>query len=296
MSLETYRFNVGKFECIAVNDGMFTYTARQYFSNAPEDQLARVVDEHHLDPARIPSPFTCLVVNTGAHQVLVDTGGGNFAPGVGRHLQNLRAKGVAPEEIDTVVLTHGHPDHIGGNTDGDGRPIYRNARHVMFHDEWTHWTDEASLARLPGAFVAVARKNLPPLCDQLDLLDREAEVVPGIRALRAPGHTPGHMALAVTSGDDELLYISDAALHPIHLEQPDWHTAFDLDAEQALASKRHLFDRAAAERALVLAFHFHPFPSLGHVVRRGRGWQWQPIEAGGHTAQEDPPAPVEGAG
>ena len=88
------------------------------------------------------------------------------------------------------------------------------------------------------------------------------------------------MAVAVVSGEDELLYISDAALHPIHLEQPDWSPLYDLEPEQALISRRRLFDRAAAERSLVLAFHFDPFPSLGHVVHAGRGWQWQPVLMG----------------
>src|SRR5207248_6886218 len=96
MDAETYRFNVGTFECIAVNDGTFTYTAGQYFGNAPREELGQALHDHRLDPERIPSPYTCLVVNTGAHLVLLDTGAGPFAPGVGRLLQRLRAKGIAP--------------------------------------------------------------------------------------------------------------------------------------------------------------------------------------------------------
>lgn len=94
----------------------------------------------------------------------------------------------------------------------------------------------------------------------------------------APGHTPGHMAVVVSSGREELLYISDAALHPIHLEQPDWYPVYDLDPARAMLSKRQLFDRAAAKQSLVLAFHFYPFPSLGHVIKQGSGWQWEPVE------------------
>ena len=113
-----------------------------------------------------------------------------------------------------------------------------------------------------------------PLRDQLNLLDRETEVVPGIQAIAAAGHTTGHLALAIASGGEELLYVSDAALHPIHLEHPDWYPTWDLEPEWALATRRRLFDRAA-DHALVLAFHFPPFPSLGQVSRRGRGWRWQ---------------------
>jgi glyoxylase-like metal-dependent hydrolase (beta-lactamase superfamily II) len=104
--------------------------------------------------------------------------------------------------------------------------------------------------------------------------------VPGIRTIPAAGHTPGHMAVAISSGDEQLLLIADAALHPIHLEQPDWYSVFDLAPEQVLVSKRRLVERATAEKALVQAFHF-PFPGLGHVIPKGEAWQWQPIETAG---------------
>jgi glyoxylase-like metal-dependent hydrolase (beta-lactamase superfamily II) len=167
----------------------------------------------------------------------------------------------------------------------------------MWRDEWEYWTDEANLERIAsGVFgdviASFARKHLPPIASRLNLVDREAEIVPGIRVIPAPGHTPGHLAVAIASGSDELLYTADAAAHPIHLEQPDWYGATDLDPQRTLASKRRLFDHAAAEQSLVLAFHFHPFPSLGHVVRRGKGWQWQPIETSGQAAAEPEPAPV----
>jgi glyoxylase-like metal-dependent hydrolase (beta-lactamase superfamily II) len=122
-----------------------------------------------------------------------------------------------------------------------------------------------------------ARKNLPPIKRQLNLVDCEREIVPGIRAVEAQGHTPGHMALAISSGDDQLLVVSDVVLHPIHVEQPDWCASVDFFPEQVEATRRRLLSRAAAEKALVLAFHF-PFPGMGHVVQRGEKWQWQPIE------------------
>lgn len=281
MNAESYRFNVGRFECIAVYDGAHTYTASQYFANAPADVLAQELSKHGLSPDEIPSPYSGLVINTGAHQVLVDTGAGDSMPGAGKLLHNLQARGIAPEEIDTVILTHGHPDHLGGTTGADGQPVFANARHVLYRDEWDYWTSEASAAHpVNRNFVSFARKNLLPLRGMSDLIDGETEIVPGIRAFPTPGHTPGHMALAIASGSDELLYISDTALHPLHLEHPDWRPIFDLDAEQAGVSQRRLFDRAAAEKALVLAFHFYPFPSLGHVAQDGRGWQWQPIQTG----------------
>ena len=197
-------------------------------------------------------------------------------------LQNLQAEGIAREEIDTVILTHGHPDHIGGNTDNDGKPVFPNARFVMWKEEWDFWTSEQAKLmfddHIREILFAVARKNLPPIQDQLDLIDHETEIVPGISVLKAQGHTPGHMALILSSEGEELLYISDALLHPIHAERPDWHSVADLDPKQVEITRRKLLDRAASEKALVLAFHF-PFPGLGHVVQEGEAWKWQPIEA-----------------
>jgi glyoxylase-like metal-dependent hydrolase (beta-lactamase superfamily II) len=125
--------------------------------------------------------------------------------------------------------------------------------------------------------LTFARKNLPPIQGQLDLIDREMEILPGIQAISAPGHTPGHMALAISSGSEQLLCISDSVLYPIHLEQPDWYQVFDLAPEQAMATRRQLLDRVAAEKVMVIAYHF-PFPGLGRVIEKEKGWQWQPIE------------------
>jgi len=125
-----------------------------------------------------------------------------------------------------------------------------------------------------------AHNNLPPIEAQVDLVDHETEIVPGMAAVAAPGHTPGHMALAVSSGGEQLLCISDAVLHPIHVEQPEWHAVVDFAPDEGAATRRQLLKRAAAEKALVLAFHF-PFPGLGHVVQEGQEWQWRPIEAAG---------------
>ena len=291
MNTGIYRFKVGTFECMAVSDGTHTYTHPTFpppaiflFANAPKERLKRALREHKLQPEQWTewiSPYICVVVNTGEHRVLLDTGADGLGPNTGNLLQNLQAEGIVPEDIDTVILTHGHPDHIGGNTDAEGKPAFPNARYVMWKDEWDFWTSEQAELKLDEhgreVLLQCARKNLPPIQDQLDLVDHEREIVPGIRAVAAPGHTPGQMALVISSRDEQLLCISDAVLHPIHLEQPEWYAAVDFAPEQVVATRRRLLDRAAAEKALVLAFHF-PFPGLGRVIQKGEGWQWQPIE------------------
>ena len=291
MSNEGFPFKVGTFECIVVNDGTFAYPqpAQIFFVSAPKERLEQVLRKHNIDPEQweqYVSPYPSLVINTGQHLVLVDTGAGRLEPTTGKLIPNLKAEGIAPKDIDTVILTHGHPDHVGGNVDSEGKPAFPNARYIMWKDEWNFWTSEPNLAELKvnehikKLLITFARNNLPPIQDQLDLVDRETEIVPGIRAVAAPGHTPGHMAVAIASDSEQLLYISDAVLHPIHLEQPDWYAAVDFAPQQVVTTRRRLLNLAAAEKALVLAFHF-PFPSLGYVVQKEEGWQWQPVETTG---------------
>lgn len=290
MSTEIYHFEVGSFECVAVSDGTLTYTppafpppASLLFFNAPKEKLEQILTQYKIQPEQWTewtSPYICLLLNTGEHRVLVDTGAGSFVPSTGKLIQNLHAAGVSPADIDTVIITHGHPDHIGGITDSEGRLAFPNARYVMWKDEWDFWTSGRAERELDEHVREVmmnsARKNFPLIQDQLDLIEREREILPGIQAIAAPGHTPGHMALAIASRDEQLLHISDVVLHPIHLEQPGWHAAVDFAPAQAIDTRRRILNWAASERALVLAFHL-PFPGLGHIVPKGQGWEWQPI-------------------
>lgn len=296
MSTESYRFKVGNFECMAVSDGTFTYAPPTFpppstflFANASEERLKQVLREHNLQPEQWIewiSPYICLMINAGKHRVLVDTGADGLGTKTGKLLQNLQAERISPGDIDIVILTHGHPDHIGGNTISEGKPAFPNARFVMWKDEWDFWTSEQAELKLDEhgkeLLLTFARKNLLPIQGQFNLIDHEKEIVPGIRAVAAPGHTPGHMALTISSGGKHLLSVSDAFLHPIHVEQPDWYAAVDFAPQQVMATRRRLLNLAATDKILVLAFHF-PFPGLGHIVQKGEQLRWHPIETTGKS-------------
>jgi glyoxylase-like metal-dependent hydrolase (beta-lactamase superfamily II) len=276
MSNGSYHFQLGDFECVSLSDGSLDYPLENFFANVPIEQVQAALRQRNLPIDYITTPYTYLYVDTGQHRALVDVGAGDLAPRTGQLLQNMQAAGIDPVKIDTVLITHAHPDHIGGTLDDAGTPVYPNAHYYIWQEEWDFWFSEEAFNKTPEMFVTVARKNLGPIRDQVSLVDHESEVLPGISVIPAPGHTPGHVVASISSGEKQLLYISDTALHPLHLEHPDWTPIYDILPEQAAASKRRIFDRAAEEKSLVIGQHFPPFPSLGYVVKKGEGWGWQP--------------------
>jgi hypothetical protein len=176
----SYRFKVGAFNCTAVSDGVFIYSPPTFpppatflFSNAPKEDLAQALHRHGIDPAKWAewiSPYICLVINTGENIVLVDTGAGSLGPSTGKLVQNLQSNKISNSDIDTVILTYGHPDHIGGNTVSEEGSAFPDASFVMWKDEWDFWNSEEAELRLEHGkevLIGCARKNLPPIRDQI---------------------------------------------------------------------------------------------------------------------------------
>lgn len=289
MTPETYSFTVGDFACRCVSDGTFDYPPDTFVANVPTERFLEELQAAGQPTDHVTSPYSSLLITTGTHTVLVDTGAG-FAPTNGHLLHNLQVAGIAPSAVDTVVLTHAHADHIGGNLTSAGRPTFPNARYVLSQTEWDFWTRMPNLdampvdAHLKQLLIAAAQHNLLPLVDQLVLIDGETEIVPGIWALPAPGHTPGQIALRIASGSQQLLHLADIVLHPILMEHRDWYSRVDLLPEQTLVTKRRLLAEAAADHIPAFVYHFAPFPSIGYVRAKGNAWQWHPGQAIGATA------------
>jgi glyoxylase-like metal-dependent hydrolase (beta-lactamase superfamily II) len=282
MDADIFRFQVGTFSCVAVLDGTFQYPPSLFFANVPPDVYQPRLREDGQSATAMEVPYICLYIDTGDHRVLVDTGAAGIGPTTGKLSERLHSADIDPDRIGTVVLSHGHPDHIGGNLNERGVSAFPNAEYVMFRKEWDYWMSEPSLdelsaeAWLKEIILTSARKNLPSIEPQLRLLEREGEIVRGVTAIAAPGHTRGHMALSIGLGSDQLLFIADAALHPLHVERPEITAQVDHQPDEMVTTRRTLIARAADGKTIVLASHF-PFPGLGCVSRHDDGWRWRPI-------------------
>jgi glyoxylase-like metal-dependent hydrolase (beta-lactamase superfamily II) len=286
MKPETFRFQVGSFSCIAIQDDAPRYPIGMFLTNLAKESYEPALLQRGEDPQHINLPYTCLFISNGRERLLVDTGIGSDSlnPNQGRLLPLLRAEGIEPHEIGTVILSHGHPDHVGGNLNETGQPAFPNARYVMLRMEWDFWMSNPSLAELQvdenfkKSMLASARKNLPGVQTQLDLVDPDTEVVPGITAIAAFGHSPGQLALEISSVEQRLLFVADAIVHPLHLEYPETIGMTDHRPSQMVETRIRLLEKAVREKSLVSTSHF-AFPGLGRVVPKGGSWQWQPMSA-----------------
>ena len=277
-SYNFYRFRVGRFECFALCDGGAKYTLESMVTNAPHSEVHAYLQAHSLPTEFIATPYTYPYVNTGKHKILVDMGAGNLLPTTGRLIQNMEKAGIPPQSIDSIFISHAHPDHVGGALDSNGNLIFPNATYFIWQKEWDFWFSEQAIHQVGESFISFARQKLAPLKDRIVLLQEEKEVLPGVEVFFAPGHTPGHMGVSFKSDGEQLLYTADTVLHPLHLERPDWFPVYDILPEVAKASKSHIFDLAAETRSFVLGQHFPPFPNLGYISKQEPGWKWQPIK------------------
>jgi glyoxylase-like metal-dependent hydrolase (beta-lactamase superfamily II) len=231
---------------------------------------------------KLTTPFTTLVVNTGRKLVLIDTGtGGQIAPSAGALRDNLVAAGIDPKAVDLIVISHFHPDHINGIKDKDNGVVFPNAEIMVPAAEWNFWMDDANMNAAPAEQKLTFRNQrriFSDIAPHVTRFEPGAEVAPGILTLAAPGHTPGHTVCSIHSGDQSLMVLGDTAQHPaVFARHPDWQAAFDIDGDVAVATRKKLFDRAAADRMLVTGYHF-PFPACGHLMKTASGYEHIPVE------------------
>ena len=193
-------FTVGQFRGFTMVDSVVQLPAAPFFANAPADLLDQALRRHGMMDGQFNGVVTCLFLDTGAHKLVLDTGyGPGLGPGMGQMGSHLIAKGIALGDVDTVILSHWHADHVGGAADVDGEPAFPNARHVMARIEWDWVGSDAAWPLMEHMAGEITRRSLETVRDQIVLVDGELEVVPGIQVFPAPGHTSGHLAVSISS-------------------------------------------------------------------------------------------------
>jgi glyoxylase-like metal-dependent hydrolase (beta-lactamase superfamily II) len=282
-----HRFRWGDFEATVISDGSLPLGKPQdSFVGPGADRIAGMLTSEFLDPETATLEQNILVLNTGRQLLLFDTGMGDsmgadskmFGPTTGRMLANLRASGIEPGQIDIVVATHAHCDHVWGLVDASGQRVFPNAQVAINEADVRFWTDDGN-KRGPAfmnAFIEGAKKNLNAYRDRFIMVRNEQEVAPGITALFAPGHTVGHTCYAITSQGRTMVNTGDLAHHQVLLlRQPLMEFSFDTDPKLSAQTRTRMLDRLASDRHAVLSYHF-PWPGLGHVRKEGEGFGWIP--------------------
>jgi glyoxylase-like metal-dependent hydrolase (beta-lactamase superfamily II) len=276
-----YRFKLGTIEFTVISDGTLAFPAETLWLDRAEDARGLLTSTFQ-PPSPVGLEINTILVNTGDNLVLIDAGCGadKFQKTTGRLLGNLAAAGYAPGDIDTILFTHFHFDHLWGISDHDNASLlFPSAEFVASETEVAFWSAPDLADKLPPEQQPrVTQANLKLATPRLRLIKAVAEVVPGVTTFGTPGHTPGHIAVNISSGGEELLLTGDVVVNSaVSFLHPEWPFGFDIDVPLATKTRMAFLDRAAADKTLVGGYHL-PFPGFGHVVREGSAYRWLPAD------------------
>jgi glyoxylase-like metal-dependent hydrolase (beta-lactamase superfamily II) len=277
-------YKVGSAEITALYDGIWEKSHDPAFiANASVDDVKAAMVKAGLPAEFVSIPFTVIVVKNGGKTILCDSGtGGQVQPTAGKMMANMKAAGIDPASINTILISHFHPDHIFGLMEKEtNKPVFPNAEIIVSDVEYKFWTDPAVIDRLPEARKGLARRiqAVFPTWKNMRQVQDEDEVAPGIRFVNAPGHTPGHRAFHLSSGSSQLMISNDTAYVPaLVVANPGWYGQYDQDATTAEASRRKLLDRVIADKVMICGYHF-PFPGAGTIQKDGAGYALTSMKA-----------------
>lgn len=276
-----YRFNVGDVEVICVNDGILASDINAVLG-VPIEECRRKFEEARF-PSRVLCTSNVFIIRAAGRTALVDTGSGpHYDCNSGKLFQNMAAAGVSIEDIDTILFTHIHPDHISGLLDADNHKVFARQRLRMARAEHEFWLSDAPRSKQIDHVKHEADyviKFLAPYRSQIDLFE-EGEVFPGVTAVPLPGHTPGHTGYRISSAGDELLIWGDVLHWPlVQFARPEAAMIYDVDPQRAVATRRSILSEAAASGTLVAGMHLF-FPGLIRVRREADGFAMVPVPWG----------------
>lgn len=276
---DIHRFKVGGFQVVVVKDGARPSGNPQetFGTNQSAEAVGTLLNDNFLPADKFVNSFSPTLVDTGSEVILFDTGLGKAAraQGGGRLIEGLAAAGYMPEDISIVVITHMHGDHIGGIME-DGKPAFPKARYVAGETEYNFWSDAARAGTPAEGNHKAVLANVKPHAEKMTFLKDGGDVVSGITAMSAPGHTPGHLIFNIESEGKRLVLTADTANHYIlSLERPEWEVRFDMDKAQAAATRKKVYDMIATDKIAFLGYHM-PFPAVGFVERQETGYRFVP--------------------
>ena len=278
-----YRMLLGQYEITALYDGAIKLDTK-LLKNVRENDVQHLLARLFVKGPAVQTAVNAFLINTGDKLVLVDAGAAKlFGPTLGNIADNLRAAGYTPEQVDAVLVTHLHGDHVNGLIDAGGKAVFPRAEIWSARADNDFWLSEEIAAKAPKeaqGFFKMARDAAAPYiaAGRWHTFDGEQELLPGIRSQAAYGHTPGHSAYLVGSGENRLLIWGDIVHnHAVQFARPEVAIEFDNDRKAAVATRKKIFARAAAERLLIGGMHL-PFPGIGHVRAEARGYAWVPVE------------------
>jgi glyoxylase-like metal-dependent hydrolase (beta-lactamase superfamily II) len=281
---DSLKYKVGDIEVFSLHDGSIERAlAEGFVKNASLDDVKKALTAGGIGPDKFDNPFTVTAIRTSGKVILFDTGfGGNGPPSVGKLADNMKAAGLDPATVSTVVISHFHPDHISGLwVKETNAQVFPNAEILMPEVEYKFWTDPALVEKLPEAARGNVRRiqSTFPTWKNVKQYADGAELVPGVRAIATPGHTIGHMSFLVASGGQQLFIQSDVTgIHQLFVKNPGWFSMFDSDAPKAEATRRAFFDRVIAEKGMIAGYHFG-FPNVGTLSKDGNGYAFAAVKA-----------------
>ena len=280
-----HKYKVGSVEVTALYDGIWKKPHDPAFiKNASVDETKAALAKAGMTTEYMPIPLTVIVLKVGDKFIMVDSGSGvgQWQPTAVSLPGNMKAAGIDPAKITTILISHFHPDHIFGLMEkGTNAPVYPNAELVVNATEYKWWTEPGRVEKLPEARKPIGQRinTVFPTWKNFKLVEGEKEVAPGIRLVNAPGHTPGHSAFLLASGNQQLMISNDAAYVPALLApHPEWMGAYDQDGPLAVETRRKLIDRIIADKVAICGAHF-PFPAAGAFVKDGTGYAFTPVKA-----------------